>query len=49
MVERVPLLGDVQGAQPRQTHGACADEGFLACAGCRAARRRKHEAGGVGC
>ena len=23
MVERVPLLGAVQGAQPRQTHGAC--------------------------
>ena len=48
MVERVPLLGDVQGAQPRQTQGACADEGILSCAGCRAARRRRHEAGGVG-
>jgi hypothetical protein len=49
MVERVPLLGDVQGAQPRQTHGACTDEGLLSCAGCREARRRRHEAGGVGC
>jgi hypothetical protein len=23
MVERVPLLGDVQSAQPRQTQGSC--------------------------
>jgi hypothetical protein len=48
MVERVPRLGEVQGAQPRQTHGACADEGLLACVGGRAARRRRQEAGGVG-
>jgi hypothetical protein len=45
MVERVPLLDNVQGAQPRQTHGAYADEGLLACAGGRAARRRRHAAG----
>jgi hypothetical protein len=49
MVERVPRLGAVQGAQPRQTHEACADEGILSCAGGRAAHRCRHEAGGVGC
>jgi hypothetical protein len=49
MVERVPRLDDVQGAQPRQTHGAYADECLLACAGSRVTRRRRHAAGGVGC
>jgi DNA invertase Pin-like site-specific DNA recombinase len=37
------------GRSAQADHGACADEGLLACAGGRAARRRRHAAGGVGC
>jgi DNA invertase Pin-like site-specific DNA recombinase len=42
-------LSDAQGAQPRQTHGAYADEGLRSCAGSQADRRRRHKASGVGC